>query len=119
MSSRLFAAIAALSIIGFAADVAAQATGSESASPAVQVRSKPEMGIEAARPTYRSAFEGYRRYSDEPVGSWRQANDTVRQIGGWQAYARESQVPQGASPSPKAEPETRPASPPGSHSDHH
>ena len=40
---------------------------------------------------YRSAFEGYRRYDDQPVGSWREANDLVGRIGGWQAYAREGQ----------------------------
>lgn len=40
---------------------------------------------------YRSAFEGYRRHDDQPVGSWREANDLVGRIGGWQAYAREGQ----------------------------
>ena len=40
---------------------------------------------------YRSAFEGYRRYEEQPVGSWREANDLVGRIGGWQAYAREGQ----------------------------
>lgn len=40
---------------------------------------------------YRSASEGYKRYSDEPMVPWREANDTVGRIGGWQAYAREAQ----------------------------
>lgn len=40
---------------------------------------------------YRSAFEGYRRYDNQPVGSWREANELVGRIGGWQAYAREGQ----------------------------
>lgn len=40
---------------------------------------------------YKSAFAGYRRFSDEPLMPWRSANDTVRAIGGWQAYAREAQ----------------------------
>ena len=41
--------------------------------------------------TYRSAFEGYRGYTEQPVTSWREANDLVGRIGGWQAYAREGQ----------------------------
>jgi len=42
---------------------------------------------------YRSAFEGYRRFSAGEPGDWRKANDTVRAIGGWRAYAREIQRP--------------------------
>jgi hypothetical protein len=45
----------------------------------------------AASAVYRSAFEGYRPFKEQPVGSWRQANDIVGHIGGWQAYAREGQ----------------------------
>ena len=53
---------------------------------------------------YRSAFEGYRAFSDQPVGSWRQANDLVAKIGGWQAYAREGQggSPAGSASAPAA-----------------
>lgn len=40
---------------------------------------------------YRSAFDGYRPFSEQPLDSWREANDRVGQIGGWQAYAREGQ----------------------------
>ena len=46
---------------------------------------------EGPRPAYRSAFDGYRGFTDQPVGSWRKANDGVGRIGGWKAYARESQ----------------------------
>lgn len=67
----------------------------------------------AAQPTaaaYDSAFEGYRPFASEEVGNWRQANDTVRDIGGWRAYAREIQ---GAtrSPAPPAAAPTAPAVP--------
>lgn len=76
------AASAALMVV-FAAAVGAQPSSSSrpaasAAAPAV-----------AASASYRSAFEGYRPFNDQPVGSWRQANDVVGQIGGWQAYARE------------------------------
>ncbi|NML16933.1 hypothetical protein [Azohydromonas caseinilytica] len=45
----------------------------------------------APQSVYRSAFEGYRPFADEPVRSWRETNDTVGRIGGWKTYAREAQ----------------------------
>lgn len=70
----------------------------------------------AVPPTvYRSPLAGYRALRDQPVGSWREANDTVGRIGGWRAYARE--VARGeadeaagpaASPAPAAAPGTSP-----------
>ena len=41
--------------------------------------------------TYRSAFEGYKGLTEQPVQPWRESNDTVGRIGGWQSYAREGQ----------------------------
>lgn len=43
--------------------------------------------------SFRSVFEGYRPFSDEKVLSWKDANDTVGQIGGWRAYAKEANEP--------------------------
>ncbi len=40
---------------------------------------------------YRSTFEGYRGFAEQPLVGWRQSNDLVRQIGGWQVYAQEAQ----------------------------
>ena len=40
---------------------------------------------------YRSAFEGYRPLTDQAVRPWRESNDVVGRIGGWQSYAREGQ----------------------------
>ena len=42
---------------------------------------------------HESAFTHYRRLTDVPVGSWRDANDTVSRIGGWRVYAREAAQP--------------------------
>ena len=42
---------------------------------------------------HQSAFAQYRRLGEVPVGSWREANDTVTRIGGWRAYAREAAEP--------------------------
>jgi hypothetical protein len=51
---------------------------------------------------YRSAFEGYRPFQAGEVQDWRKSNDTVREIGGWRAYAREIQ--QGAKEQPAQAP---------------
>lgn len=40
---------------------------------------------------YRSAFEGYRAFESGEIQDWRKSNNTVREIGGWRAYAREIQ----------------------------
>lgn len=42
--------------------------------------------------TYRSSLAQYRRFTEEPVGSWQRANETVNRIGGWRTYAREAQA---------------------------
>lgn len=44
-----------------------------------------------ARAIHSSAFARYQRFThDEPLKDWRQVNDTVRAIGGWQAYGLEA-----------------------------
>lgn len=61
--------------------------------------------------TYRSVFEGYQPFADEKIIGWKQANETVREIGGWRAYAKESrQTESGASGQPQA-PQASPQSP--------
>ena len=40
--------------------------------------------------THASALTAAPSLSETPVGSWREANDTVNRIGGWRAYAREA-----------------------------
>ena len=42
---------------------------------------------------HESAFTQYRSLTDVPIGSWRDANDTVTRIGGWRVYAREAAQP--------------------------
>jgi hypothetical protein len=60
--------------------------------------------------TYRSTFEGYQPFNDQPVGVWKDANDAVGRIGGWRAYAKEAQEAQGK---PAEAPAAAPAQPPG------
>jgi hypothetical protein len=42
------------------------------------------------RLAHESSLSRYRRYAEQPVGSWREVNETVNRIGGWRAYAREA-----------------------------
>ena len=44
----------------------------------------------AAPLTYRSAFEGYKPYTDDKLLNWKEVNDTTGRIGGWRAYAKEA-----------------------------
>ncbi|WP_100147582.1 hypothetical protein [Limnohabitans sp. JirII-31] len=55
---------------------------------------------------YRSTFDSYQRYVASPVQSWPQANDTVQQVGGWRAYAKE------LAPTPSAVPSATSTPPP-------
>lgn len=56
---------------------------------------------------YQSAFDGYRPSVDVNVQDWRRSNDTVREVGGWRAYAREmhgsAQAPGSGAPGPQGE----------------
>ena len=58
-----------------------------------QTRPAPDAAVatDAAPPlAYHSAMEGYQRFAEEKPVLWKEANETVRQRGGWQAYAKES-----------------------------
>lgn len=79
----------------------AQAPATAPATAPVQ-QPVPAAPAEAGPPGYRSAFEGYQRYSEEKIVNWKQANDTTGQIGGWRAYAKEAS--QDASPDGAAKP---------------
>lgn len=39
---------------------------------------------------YTSPLRAYQAYADEPIQSWREANDRVGRIGGWRAYAKDA-----------------------------
>ena len=42
---------------------------------------------------YVSPLTQYQPFGDEQVNAWKAANDLVEKIGGWKAYAKESQEP--------------------------
>ena len=63
---------------------------------------------------YRSAFENYQPFAEEKVLPWKEANDAVRAIGGWRAYAKEANEESGksqASPAGSVDPATGRARP--------
>lgn len=106
--------------------VALAASGSAFAQPAAP-SPDPNVGAPPHGAVYRSAFDDYRRHAAQPVTSWRDANNTVGRIGGWQAYAREaagptttdasSKVPASKAAEPARKPEG-PASTGGAHGGH-
>ncbi len=72
---------------------------------------------------YRSAFTGYQAFGDDQPVSWKEANDAVREIGGWRAYAKEAQAGQPAAqpaptPTPTPTPAPAPADPHAGHGKH-
>ena len=103
---RCLAALSTLAVIGASAQplapvapTSAQLTASAATAPSTQAGTTP----------YRSAFENYQPFAEEKVLPWKEANDTVRAIGGWRAYAKEANeekdTPQdspAASPDPAA-----------------
>jgi hypothetical protein len=59
---------------------------------------------------YASVFQHYHGYREEKVASWREANDTVRRIGGWRSYLEEA--------APSAQPAIAPPENDGRHPGH-
>ena len=84
-TSRLPAALALLAMCLAATQAIAQTSAMASGKSIA-----PIVAADTTPVPYRSAFEGYQPYSDEKIVSWKQANDTVGQIGGWRAYAKEA-----------------------------
>ena len=67
---------------------------------------------------YTSPLKQYRPLADEQVVPWKTANEVVEKAGGWKAYAKEAQEPQGAAPAVKSIPQTAPQAKPAAHEGH-
>ncbi len=81
------------------------------AATAALAQATPTGAAPASPPAYRSAFDGYQRFSEEKTTPWPQSNEAVREAGGWRAYAREAAQP----PAPGA---SAPPSKPGAADSH-
>jgi hypothetical protein len=83
--SSLFVLVVATATAQQAADNNIAVTGVEQSIPDLQ---------------FKSAFSDYVPYSDQALQSWRQANDTVGEIGGWKTYAKEASQPDSSTATP-------------------
>ena len=73
----------------------------QSSSAFAQSATKPEVS-KVEKPVelvYQSSFQNYQRYSASPIQSWKLSNETVKEIGGWRAYAKEITQEQNPKPS--------------------
>ena len=50
--------------------------------------------------SFDSVLSRYKPMTDQKLGSWREANDTVTRIGGWRTYLKEAQTPDVVPPTP-------------------
>jgi len=53
---------------------------------------------------FESTLSRYKPMTDQKLGSWREANDTVTRIGGWRSYLKEAQAPDAKTTTPQAAP---------------
>ena len=91
-----------------------QGAGGAVVAPTSSASAVPPGEASGHGPVYRSVFDGYRAFTDQPVLSWRESNDLVGRIGGWKAYAREAQQ----SDAPPAKDSRPSADPAGDHAGH-
>lgn len=76
------------------------AAGGAGAQPAAGATEQPGSPAATILP-YRSTLADYQRFTEEKLGSWREANDNVGRIGGWREYAKEARQPtDGSAPAP-------------------
>ena len=97
----------------------ALAVAAVSAAPGFAQTAPPSSASTASGPElgYRSTLDGYQRFTDQAVGSWRDANDNVGRIGGWRTYAKEARQPEGPT-APAARPASVPAQVADPHAEH-
>ena len=99
-------------LLGTALAAAAQPTSDTAARPAADTAQpkarRDPLDAKAIVPqaSYRSSFTQFKGLGDDKPISWREANDTVTQIGGWRVYAREAQQPE---PAPSSVPSLAPS----------
>ena len=89
MAMKLRTVVPAMGLAVAAVGVAAQQAGAAPVAPGAASAAHPMQSSNSVG--YRSVFDGYRPFTEQPVVSWREANDQVGRIGGWQFYAREGQ----------------------------
>ena len=61
----------------------------------------PSISDPGSQPPYRSAFADYRNFKDEPLGSWREANEAMGRLGGHMGHAGDPDMPTSEPPQEK------------------
>lgn len=85
-----------------------------------QTRPGPDQETPAAASnSYRSAFEGYQSFTEEPLASWREVNDAVARVGGHMGVLRAEEAAATAPDKPRATPSAPPSAAPHSMKDAH
>ncbi len=79
-------------------------------SPATVAASPLPLTVAASPLPFESTLLRYKPMTDQKLGSWRDANDTVTRIGGWRSYLKEVQTPDAKTTTPAASSAT-PATP--------
>lgn len=103
MNCKIASRLAPALLVVVATTAAAQATSRPKADPLNASVAVPPV-------VFRSTLTQYQRHTEQPVGSWKEANETVNRIGGWRAYAREASQPESpAAPAVPASPASAPA----------
>ena len=108
LNSSLPATVGLLVMSLWATQASAQASASAASPATLEAPAAPE---QTALPAYRSALEGYQRYTEEKMVNWKDANDATARIGGWRAYAREASQPQAPEDADKLNSGAMPAKP--------
>lgn len=78
--------------------------------PAATLVTGTQATVAASPLTFESTLSRYKPMTDQKLGSWRDANDTVTRIGGWRSYLKEVQTPDAKTTTPAASSAT-PATP--------
>ncbi len=102
-SGATFAVPAVLAAVFWATAALAQPAPSQNPASAAIAAQPP---TDAATTGFKSAMDGYQPYTDEATTNWKAANDTVAQIGGWRAYAKEAAA-EPATEVPSSQPASR------------
>lgn len=84
-ASRLHVTLAAVTFASFAGVSYAQHDDAASAAASATASLAPLR--------FDSVLSRYKPMTDQKLGSWREANDTVTRIGGWRTYLKEAQTP--------------------------
>jgi hypothetical protein len=87
-----------------AALLAWQTAAAQPAPAAAQAAPKPPAsGVDWH---YASPITGYQGYRNTPIDAWSASNQTVKEIGGWRAYAKEAAADKPQTSAPAAQPQT-------------